>query len=170
MSDQQNPEKQESQEVPKIHVDDDWKTEARREKERLAEVGKTKEEQKAREESGQGEAKDTAGMGGEQMPPADFQTLVTTMMTQAAFAMGAIPDPSTGKRVAHLDLARHHINMLGVLEEKTKGNLSEDEEKLLSTSLYELRMQYVQLSQQAVAQGVAGAIQNGKGGGENAQA
>jgi len=79
------------------------------------------------------------------------------------YAMGMIPDPQSGQRVAVLDLARHHIDMLGVLEEKTKGNLTEEEEQLLSGALYELRMQYVELQQQAMRQQTEGGGASGGG-------
>lgn len=146
-------------EAPKIQVDDDWKAEAQKEKQRLAEQAA---KAKASGTAGAGGAADPAsGAGG--LPKADFQTLLSTMVTQALFAMGAIPDPQTGQRIAHLDLARHHIDMLGVLEEKTKGNLSEDESNMLSTTLYELRNQYVQIAQaardQALQQGAPGSKQ-----------
>ncbi len=120
--------------APKIHIDSDWKAEAQAEKERLSEAS----------------AK-PAGRGGAQggLPEASFQTLLSTMATQALFAMGAIPDPRTGERVAHLDVARHHIDMLGIIEEKTRGNLDEEEEKALSTTLYELRNNYIQISSSA---------------------
>ncbi|MEL7089596.1 MAG: DUF1844 domain-containing protein, partial [Planctomycetota bacterium] len=65
---------------------------------------------------------------------------------QALFAMGAIPDPQTGQPVLHLDLARHHIDMMTVLEDKTKGNLSDEEAKLLTGALYELRTRYVEVA------------------------
>lgn len=117
----------------KLHIDSDWKAEAQAEKEKLAQ--KT-------ESAGSGGS--GAGAGG--MPPATFETLVSTLVTQALFAMGAIADPRTGQRVQHLELARHHIDMLTLLEEKTKGNLSEEEGKMLTSSNYELRSRYIQLS------------------------
>jgi len=64
-----------------------------------------------------------------------------------------VPDPQTGQRVAHLDLARHHIDMLSVLEEKCQGNLSEEEQEMLTNTLYQLRNSYIQLSNQARQQG-----------------
>lgn len=147
-----------------LHVDADWKAEARKEKERMA----------AASASGPAEAGGDAGAAAAaaagdrgqpgQLPPADFQTLVSTMVTQAMYAMGMIPDPQTGERVAILDLARHHIDMLGVLEDKTQGNVSDEEQKLLAGALYELRMQYVQLSQQAVQQQTGSEAGGGPGG------
>ena len=132
---------------PKIIVDDDWKAQAQAEKERLA-----AEESEA-----------PSGAGAErQMPPASFEVLVSSMVTQAMFALGAIEDPATQKRYLDLDLAKHHIDMLSVLEDKTKGNLSDDEAKLLDQALYESRMHYVQVAN-AVANQVMGAGQ-GQGG------
>jgi len=144
---------------PGISVDSDWKAEARKEKERL----KAQSAQAATAPSGAAEsaagAAATAPPGQRQLPDADFRTMVSQMVTQAMYAMGMIADPQTGRRVAMVDLARYHIDMLSVLEEKTQGNLDEDEAKMLATSLYELRMQYVQLAQQAIAQ-QTGADQN----------
>jgi len=145
---------------PGISVDSDWKAEARKEKERLkAQSAQASPAAAASPETGAGAAQaaaDGAAASPEQrrgqLPDADFKTMVSQMVTQAMYAMGMIPDPQTGRRVAMVDLARYHIDMLGVLEAKTQGNLDEEEAKLLATSLYELRMQYVQLAQQAIAQ------------------
>lgn len=124
----------EDQESGKLHIDADWKAQAQAEKQKLA------EQAKKTEATGTGE---TAGAAG-RMPPASFETLLSTMATQALFAMGAIADPRTGQRTVHLDLARHHIDMLSVIEEKTKGNLTEEESNTLAGTLYELRTRYVQ--------------------------
>ena len=121
-----------TEETPKIQIDGDWKAEAQAEKQRLTEQEQT------------GVSSSTGGEG--QMPPATFEALVSTMATQALFAMGAIADPRTGQRVAHLELARHHIDLLTVIEKKTKGNLTEEEENLLPTTLYDLRNSYIQVS------------------------
>ena len=126
---------------PILHVDDDWKAQAQAEKAKLA------EKEKAAKQS----AKDTAApkkpkAAPGQIPPADFTTLVSSIATQALFSMGAMPDPQTGQRYTNLDIARHHIDSLGVLEDKTKGNLSEDESKMLVGTLYELRQNYIQIA------------------------
>ncbi|MDX1564850.1 MAG: DUF1844 domain-containing protein [Phycisphaeraceae bacterium] len=133
---------QEGNESPKIHIDSDWKAEAQAEKEKLA------EQSKSQDPEGAG--------GGGKIPPANFDTLLSTMTSQALLYMGAVPDPMTGQRIAHLDLASLNIDLLGVLEEKTKGNLSEEEQKKLSQTLNELRMLYAQLQKQLAAQGTAG--------------
>jgi hypothetical protein len=127
---------------PKIHIDSDWKAQAQAEKQRLAEKSKAA----APQAKPSGGAPGSGAAGAQGLPPASFETLVSTMVTQALFAMGAIPDPRTGQRMQHLDLARHHIDMLTVLEEKTKGNLSEEETNLLGGALYELRTRYIQMS------------------------
>ena len=62
-------------------------------------------------------------------------------------------DPKTKRRYVDLDLAKHHIDILGLLEEKTKGNLTDEEKKLLDQALYEVRMQYVQIAQRATRMG-----------------
>ncbi|NBC30666.1 MAG: DUF1844 domain-containing protein [Spirochaetes bacterium] len=144
----------------KLHIDADWKAQAQAEREKLRQS-----EQQAQAQQGQGEQAGEGGQGeGEgEMPPANFDTLIQTLATNALLAMGAVPDPQTGQRYAHMGLARHHIDMLGVLHEKTKGNLSDEEDQTLSTTLYELRNAFVQLSQQAQAMAQQ---QGGQGGGQ----
>jgi len=127
---------------PKIHVDSDWKREAQAEKERLA----GEAEQAAAAAPGKGAAAAPPGPGGNrprQLPPANFTSLVQTLATQAAIFMSDQQDPETGESVQHLELAKHNIDLLAVLEEKTKGNLTDEERRLLDRMLYELRMAYV---------------------------
>lgn len=81
-----------------------------------------------------------------QLPPANLATLVTMLSTQAMVALGLLPDPLTGQPEPQLPLARHYIDLLGVIEEKTQGRLSSDEQRLLESSLHELRMAYVELA------------------------
>lgn len=131
----------EEQEAPKIQIDSDWKAEAQAEKERLAAEEKAaKESELANEGAADG---GEPGGGGGGIPAASFETLVSTMATQCLLALGVIADPSTGQPYLHLDLARHHIDMLTVLNEKTEGNLSKKETELLGGTLYELRQRYI---------------------------
>ena len=139
---------QDKPETPKIIVDDDWKAQAQAEKERLS------QEINAEPPAAEAPAGPAAQPGEEDsegaqrgVPPADFSILVNSLLTQTFFALGAIADPQSGKRYVDLSLAKHHIDMLGVLEEKTKGNLTEDETKMLDRAIYEARMQYVQTAQ-----------------------
>ena len=128
---------------PKIIVDSDWKNEAQAEKERLAEA-----EAKAAEAAGEG----AAGPGG--LPPADFRTLVGMFASQAVMYLGAMADPNTGAAVVDLDYSKHSIDLLAVIEEKTKGNLTEEESQELSAVLHELRLRWVEVSK-LVAEQVA---------------
>lgn len=136
-----NEEKTPSEE-PKIIVDDDWKTQARAEKEKLAEEVESPESR-------------AGGGGPRELPPATFATLVNSFATQILMALGGYEDPKTRRRYVDLDLAKHFIDTLSVLEEKTKGNVTDEEKKLLDQALYEVRMQYVQVAQ--MAQGSVGA-------------
>ena len=127
---------------PKIIVDDDWKTQAQAEKEKLA-------EQAEKGDTGPTEQQE----GPREIPPASFATLVSSLVAQTFVTLGGVEDPKTKKRYVNLDLARHHIDMLSVIEEKTKGNLTDQETKLLDQALYETRMQYVQVAQRATKAG-----------------
>jgi hypothetical protein len=79
------------------------------------------------------------------LPPASFSFLVLSLRTQAEMQLGLMqfgedkPEPD-------LTLARHSIDMLGMLVDKTKGNLSLEEQRLLENSLTELRFRFVQVS------------------------
>ncbi|MEM6393054.1 MAG: DUF1844 domain-containing protein [Planctomycetota bacterium] len=133
---------------PKILVDSDWKAQAQAEKAKLAE--KDAKTQADAASSAPGEAPSPG-----QLPPASFETLVSTMVTQAIYGLGGIADPRTGQPVIDLELARHQIDLLGVLQTKTDGNLADDEKDLLDQTLYELRSRYVQIST-AVRNGAIG--------------
>lgn len=77
-----------------------------------------------------------------------FAGFVLSLATTAAVHFGDIPDPSTGQKAApDLPAAAQMIELIGMLQEKTRGNLVEPEERLLDDLLYELRMRYVQAQQ-----------------------
>ena len=81
--------------------------------------------------------------GGQGGGPLDFSSFVIGLYTQGLMLLGEIPNPETGTRVEHIEGARQSIDILGVLEDKTKGNLSPDEEKLLQEVVSTLRLAYV---------------------------
>ncbi len=81
-----------------------------------------------------------------ELPPACFLTLVTELAFHVMMNLGEIPSPLTGKPRVDLDHAKHTIDLLGILKEKTRGNLSDDEESALDSYLYDLRMKYVRAS------------------------
>ena len=113
-------------EDPKIIVDDDWKEQVQKEKTAAA----------ADEETDQSLP---------ELPPASFSILVSTLSTQALASMGYIPDPS-GQPMTNLPMAKHFVDTLAVLEEKTKGNLDDEESSLLTETLHQLRMAFVHAS------------------------
>ena len=78
-----------------------------------------------------------------QRPPIDFPSYLLSYYTQGLVLLGEVPNPYTNKKEEDTEAARHTIDILVMLEEKTKGNLSQDEEKLLENVLYELRMKYM---------------------------
>ena len=77
------------------------------------------------------------------MPEVSFATFVYSLSTSALVHLGEIPEPITEKMDKNLPLAKQTIDILGILQEKTKGNLSQEEENLLNNFLYDLRMRYV---------------------------
>lgn len=81
------------------------------------------------------------------LPPASFAFLVLSLRTQAEMQLGLMSYGEEPHPKPELDLARHSIDMLGVLVEKTKGNLSLEERRLLENSLTELRFRFVQVSE-----------------------
>lgn len=130
----------------KFQIDSDWKAEAEAEKARLEEkVNAAQASKPTAGPTGGGRAGGVAGAPRE-MPKASMETLIQSVASQAMLYLGIIPDPRSGQRVQHLDIARHQIDTLSVLEEKTKNNLTETEAKLLATSLYELRQAYIQVA------------------------
>ena len=76
-------------------------------------------------------------------PDPDFKFFITTLSLQASIALGQIPNPATNKTEEDLTQAKFLIDTLGMLKEKTKGNLDQEETNLLENLLYELRMIYV---------------------------
>ena len=110
---------------PKIIVDSDWKSRVQSEKEAIKE-----QEQQPRRE-------------GQELPPASFPMLLSTLVTQALVALGQIPDPITGKPEFNFPVAGHFIDTLAMLEVKTKGNLTDDEAAMLGDVLHQLRLAFV---------------------------
>ncbi len=114
-----------------LHVDDDWKSRAQAEKEAAA--------AKQTETAGGDGSGDEHGF-----PEASIPLLINTLAMQVLSGLGQIPDPNTGKAMIYKPLAQHLIDMLSVLEVKTKGNLTADEQQMLTEVLTQLRILYVQ--------------------------
>ena len=79
------------------------------------------------------------------LPEVDFSNFVLSLAATAMVQLGMVPDPETGATVEpNLPIAKHTIDTLALMREKTQGNLDEEEEKLLDSMLYELRMRFVE--------------------------
>ena len=79
----------------------------------------------------------------DELPEARFDLFISGLAMEALVAMGDMPHPATKKQTINLQQAKYLIDLLAVFEEKTKGNLSVDEERLLKDALYQLRMRYL---------------------------
>lgn len=78
-----------------------------------------------------------------EFPEASFDMLLMQHHTQAMLALGLIPDPATGKVIKNKSAAKFHIDMLSIIQERTKGNLNEGEAEALNGVLHNLRMMFV---------------------------
>ena len=127
---------EEKKKEKKIIVDEDWKAEAQREKEILAAQEETEKKKTQEEKQARGP-----------LPQGNFAALISMLTTQALFALGLLQVKGQEKREPDLELAKYNIDMLETLEEKTKGNLTKEEETVLVNTLNELRMGYVKVAE-----------------------
>ena len=77
------------------------------------------------------------------MPEVTFSTFVLSLASSALMHLGEVPDPETGRTVRNEALARNAIDLLTMLDDKTRNGLTPDESKLMRDVLYELRMKFV---------------------------
>lgn len=115
-----------------------------RETEETAEKVEEKIEEKAEEkakEKVKEEAEKTADL-----PPIDFSNFILSLSTSALLHLGEIEDPVSKKKETNLTIAKQSIDIISMLKEKTEGNLAKEEESLLDTLLYDLRMRYVKIA------------------------
>ncbi|MFG0333268.1 MAG: DUF1844 domain-containing protein [Maioricimonas sp. JB049] len=132
---------------PEIHSDEDWKERVKEEDARRdAEAASTQSTSEGQGPPGESESTAFDDIDPSRLPPASFPLIVEMLSTQALVALGMIPEPGTSEPKPRLNLARHLIDLLGVIEEKTKGNLDEGEEQLLENTLHQLRMVYIERS------------------------
>ncbi|GMU91313.1 MAG: hypothetical protein AMXMBFR4_03710 [Candidatus Hydrogenedentota bacterium] len=125
-------------EQPKIIIDEDWKAQVQREKEEAA--------KKAQEAQGTSEGKTASAPH----PPevASFAALVQTLAMQCAFALGLIAQREAKQVMVDIVEAKYMIDTLMMLRAKTKGNLTPEEEGILTTTIADLQQAYVMRSQQ----------------------
>ena len=110
-------------------------------KEEAKEEAKEKAKEEAKEESVSAEEQKTEPKV--HLPEINFPTFIFSLNASALLHLGVMEDPATGKKVKNLPIGKQTIDILGMLEEKTKGNLSKEEENLLKNILYDLRIIYV---------------------------
>ena len=122
-----NPEK-------KIIIDEDWKSRVEREKAEVAQ--EPQQPVQAHEEQSQPSARAP-------MPPADLSFLANTLYLQGTIALGMLPNPVSNKAEVQLDRAKHAIDLLTMLQQKTDGNRTPDETEELDAILHQLRMAFV---------------------------
>ena len=125
-------------EEKKIIVDEDFKEQVAAEKEAL--------KKEAEESAAQGAP--ASGEAPQKMPPASFEMLVTTLATEAMVALGQFPNPATQETSISPDHATYAIDMLAMLKEKTKGNLTGAEDTMLTDLLHQLRMMFISAQSQ----------------------
>ncbi|GAB6166792.1 hypothetical protein JCM19992_27920 [Thermostilla marina] len=126
MSDSPNSEK-------KLHIDEDWKSQVEREKEELAK----QQQQKA-------EAKDTGKpLDDPPLPPPTLTELAGNLAMEAMIYLGLLPNPATGGPTVMLNRARHVIDSIALLQEKTEGRRTLEETEALEQILHELRMGFI---------------------------
>ena len=110
---------------------------------------KKEEEPQAQEEGKKGEAQApeeiTSGQN-EPLPEIDFVNLIFSLSTSVLIQLGEIQDPMTQQSGKNLPLAKQTIDIIGMLREKAKGNLTQDEEKVIENILYDLRIRYVKVA------------------------
>jgi hypothetical protein len=135
----------------KIIIDEDWKSQVAAEKEAA-------KRQSGEPASGQTASGEPASAGGPAAPqashgpiPASFDLLVTTFVTEAMVALGQLPHPADNQLVFDSHHARFAIDMLEIIAEKTKGNLTPQEDRGLHDVLHQLRMAFVAISSQQSA-------------------
>jgi hypothetical protein len=150
-------------EKPSLSIDTDWKKQAQEEKKRLAEEQQKKAAVPAAAASatppamapgmGPPPAAAPSARGGargrRELPPASFSTLVQSIVTQILFYLGDL-SPQGGEPMLNLDMAKHQLDLLTMLEEKTTNNLADEEKHMLDAALYEARMRYVNVASQYI--------------------
>ena len=130
-----------------FQVDDDWKKQAQEEKRKLAEESQKAAPAPASAPASASSSPAAATTGrtrsgrGERDEPASFAGLVRSLASQALLYMGGVA-LSDGQGIVDLDTAKRQIDLMAVLEDKTRGNLTDEEQALLDVTLYETRMRF----------------------------
>ena len=144
-----------------LHIDSDWKKQAQEEKRRLVEAEQKRAaapptplpnavagDPRGGLAAPGGAARDSRGAPGRrELPPPNFSSLVQSMVTQVLYYLGEL-SPGGNESPPNLDMAKHKLELLTMLEEKTANNLAPEEKDVLDHGLYETRMRYVNVASQ----------------------
>ena len=153
-----------------LHIDLDWKKQAQEEKRRLEEEERQRAEQRAASaaapvapagvvppaagasaSAARGQRAGARGARGQrELPPASVASLAQSLVTQTLYYLSD-QATRTGDEVSNMDMAKHLIDTMDVLEAKTKGNLLPEEQQYLDTALYEARMRFIAVATQVIA-------------------
>ncbi len=134
-----------------LNVDDDWKRQAQEEKRKLAEE-EARQKQAAAPSTAPAASAQEAAFSDAELEAAGntpFASLVQSLLTQTLVYLGSM-GTRNGMPMLNMDAARKAVDMLGVLDEKTRGNLSDLEQRLLETALYEARNRFVSVASQMI--------------------
>lgn len=136
---------------PKLIIDEDWKTQVQKEKDALAAKEAAKDETAkepadvAADETTPADAEDSPADGDIEPPPASFEMLIAMLGSQALISLGKVPNPMTGKPEPNKAYARHYIDTIAMLKEKTRRNLTGQEDDAITQTLHQLRMLFVSM-------------------------
>ena len=133
------------EEAIKKKVDESWKEQAEQEKHVVGPPQSTAAPSAAAAgpQTAPHEAPSSRERETEETPQARFDLFLSGLAMEALIALGEVPHPVTRKQSANLPHAKYLIDVLGILDEKTKGNVSVEEAQLLKDALYQLRMRYL---------------------------
>jgi hypothetical protein len=142
-----------------LHIDTDWKKQAQEEKRRLADE---QEKQRAAQAQARAAAPTSAVSAaqpmagspagrrtGRETPQASFGSLVNSILTQAMLHLGELA-PQGQEPAVNLDMAKYQVDVLGILEDRTKNNLTGEEQHLLDSALYDLRTRFINTASQYI--------------------
>ncbi|MDB5324037.1 MAG: hypothetical protein JWN40_5668 [Phycisphaerales bacterium] len=163
-----------AEDKPGLHIDLDWKKQAQEEKKRLEEEEKKRADDRAAAAAApaapagivpssaggaapspmtpgaSGRAGARGPRGERELPPAGIPSLTQSLVTQTMYYLGDSA-ARAGDEASNMDMAKHLIDTLGVLEEKTQGRLDPEEQQILNTALYEARMRFIAVAGQVIA-------------------
>ena len=162
-----------SEEKPGLHIDLDWKKQAQEEKRQLEEAERKRAEERAAQAemtppapvgvvptvapgaggaaaTGAGARGGRGARGSWELPQASGASLAQSLVTQVLYYLGDM-GARGGDEMGNMDMAKHLIDTLGVLEEKTQNNLTPEERQFLDTALYEARMRFIAVAGEVMA-------------------